>query len=251
MGMLIDSFSNKVDKLSHGEKYVLYYLDNHIEGVPKMNISNLSDDLSISTTTIIRMCQRLGLKGFSEFKFFVAQLIKETKVINERILLKQYQQFFSDALMKVHINDMEYIVRKIYKAGTVIISGVGLSKPIAEYISDRLMQFNKPAIYAYESHLLDLLPNLLKPKDTVLFISMSGQTKTLINAAKKIRYTNAFQFAITNNGSSELASLMNRNISSNVPSNIYEGYDITSRSFLMIFSDLLMEIYLKYIKKLG
>lgn len=249
LGLITDHFSSRIAALSHSEKYVLYYLDNHLEKVVEMSISELSETLATSTTTIIRMCQKLGCRGFSEFKFSIGQLIKETKIINERFLIEQYQSFFSGALQAVQINDMEYIVRKIYAAPTVIVVGVGLTKPIAEYISDRLMQFGKPAIYAYESHILDLLPNALGAQDVVLFVSMSGQTQTLVHAAKKIQYTQAYRFVITNNGSSALAVLMNRTISSRVPSNIYEGYDITSRSFLMILADLLMEIYLKYMKK--
>jgi len=73
---------------------------------------------------------------------------------------------------------------------------------------------------------------------------MSGETQTIIQAVKKMHYVDQVDlFSITNNGNSTLPKLTDVSLSSSIPTNIYENYDITSRSALMLQADLLIGTY--------
>ena len=97
----------------------------------------------------------------------------------------------------------------------------------------------------YEYHIIELIPTFTKTDDIILFLSMSGETHTLVQAAQKMSYLdNVQRFGITNNGQSTLAKMMDISISSDIPTNVYENYDITSRTFIMAQADLLIETYL-------
>ncbi|WP_313182961.1 MurR/RpiR family transcriptional regulator [Lacrimispora sp.] len=245
MGILQTHFTSMIESLSHSEKHVFYYLDDHPELIASNTLTELAQILNTSNTTIIRMTKRLGLSGFAEFKFLLEGLLKETHVIQEKNLLNQYNLFFQNLVNMIDISDLEFMADRINHSNILYIIGVGLTKPIAEYTAKRLMQLNKSVIYIYESHMIDLLPNLITSKDTVLFLSMSGETKTLVSAAGKLKYTGAALLAITNNGNSSLVKKMHRSLCSGVPVNMYKNYDITSRTFLMIQADLLIELYLR------
>lgn len=249
MGLLQTNFSSAIERLSDTEKYIFYTFDNHPQMVKNFTLTELAEELNTSNTTIIRMTKKLEFSGFSAFKYTVERLISETSVLSHKNLLEQYQQFFNQSFASTNIADMEFIARKIHQAPSLYIIGVGLTKPVAEYVSKRFMQINKPTLYMYESHIIDLLSNFIKKDDVVLFLSMSGETKTLVAAAKKLHYSNNYIFSITNNGNSSLAQVVDRSLNSGVPINMYENYDITSRSFLMLQADLLFELYLKFVIK--
>ncbi|XHB96223.1 SIS domain-containing protein [Lactococcus garvieae] len=74
---------------------------------------------------------------------------------------------------------------KINLSNNIFIIGLGLTKPIAEYISKRLYQLDRASTYVSESHMLDLLPNLARRGDLIIFISESGETKVYSIVHKK------------------------------------------------------------------
>ncbi|MBY6271827.1 MAG: MurR/RpiR family transcriptional regulator, partial [Bacillaceae bacterium] len=119
------------------------------------------------------------------------------------------------------------------------------SKMIGEYFSKLLMQVNKPSSYVYESHMIDLLPNMVQQKDLIVFISSSGETKTIVQAAEKIRFKNVETLAITNNADSTLAKLARKNISAYVQRVQFAGYDLSARSTLVVLIDILFEFFMK------
>lgn len=245
MGILSNHFGHLLDELSESEKYVFYELDCSPELIGKLTLSNLATHLSSSNSTIIRMTQKLGFDGFSQFKYEMKHLLSETIFIHEKDLLIQYQNFFQESLCLVTLENLEFFARKIYESANVFIVGVGLTKPIAEYISKRLYQLNKPSMYIYESHMLDLLPNLIHKNDLIIFVSMSGETKSLLIPAKKIKQKGGIILSITNAHNSSLTKISTRHISSGISANVYHHYDVTSRAFLMIQADLILELYLK------
>jgi hypothetical protein len=48
----------------------------------------------------------------------------------------------------------------------------------SQVLSKLFMQVNKPTSYVYESHIIDLLPNMVQSNDLIVFISSSGETGT-------------------------------------------------------------------------
>lgn len=249
MGILLEFYGNKIDELSDSEKSAFFELDNHPELMQTMNLTNLAHQLASSNSTIIRLSQKLGFQGFSQFKYEISRLLSQTIYIKEKDLVQQYGRFFEQSLQSITLDSLEYFAKKIKAADSLFIVGVGLTKPIAEYMSKRLYQLNRPSMYIYESHMLDLLPQLSKQKDVVIFISMSGETGSLLTSAKKVKQRGVTILSITNSQHNSLNNMAIRNISTGIPTNAFHNYDITSRSFLMIHIDLILELFLKKFTK--
>lgn len=224
---------------------MFYFIDGHPSYLHDHTLSNLAKELSTSNTTVIRMTKKLGLSGYSEFKYLSERITSNTQFIPQKDLLARFQFYFDTLIQSTNIEKMEIMAKKIHHAGNIYVVGVGLTKPIAEYIAKRFLQLNKSAMYMYEYHIIELIPTFTKTDDIILFLSMSGETHTLVQAAQKMSYLdNVQRFGITNNGQSTLAKMMDISISSDIPTNVYENYDITSRTFIMAQADLLIETYL-------
>ncbi|CAN7185955.1 MurR/RpiR family transcriptional regulator [Rossellomorea sp. LjRoot5] len=247
MGKVLDRFSSSIGELTYAEKHVLYYVEENLETAKNQSLTAMAESNSVSTTTIIRMCHKLGLGGFSEFKFNLKSI--DENVGPSENMLDRYRQDTNRTLESLRVEELEKISEQLLKANRVMIVAVGLTKMAGEYFSKLFMQVNKPTSYVYESHIIDLLPNMVQQDDLIVFISSSGETKTIVGAAEKIRYKNADSLAITNSADSTLAKITRNAISADVQKVQFAGYDLTPRSTMVILIDLIFEFYLKKVMK--
>jgi RpiR family glv operon transcriptional regulator len=244
MGKIIDRFSKYIGNLTHAEKHVLYYIEGNLEEAKHQSLTGMAEKNNVSTTTIIRMCHKLGLEGFSELKYILKTIDDQYIPVGENTI-ERYKADMNQTLNSLERENLKEISQQILEANRVWIVAVGLSKMIGEYFSKLLLQVNKPSSYVYESHIIDLLPNMVQPKDLIVFISSSGETKTIVQAAEKIRFKNVETLAITNNADSTLAKLVRKNISAYVQRVQFAGYDLSARSTLVVLIDILFEFFMK------
>lgn len=248
MGKIIDRFSKYIGNLTYAEKHVLYYIEEHLEEAKQQSLTTMAEKNNVSTATIVRMCHKLGLEGFSELKY-ILKTIDSQLIPHEEDTIARYKADLNETLRSLERKNLEEISEKLLQANRVLIVAVGLSKMIGEYFSKLLMQVNKPSTYVYESHIIDLLPNMIQPKDFIVFISSSGETKTIIQAAEKIRFKNVETLAITNNADSTLTRLARQSMSAHIQHAQFAGYDVSARSSLVVLIDILFEFFIKkYVK---
>ncbi len=243
----MDRFANYLGELTYAEKHVLYYIEEHLELAKNQSLTAMAESNNVSNTTIIRMCRKLGLSGFSELKYNLKNIYAD--VLPADNMLDRYRQDAEQTLNSLKIEELETICEQLIQANRVLIVAVGLTKIAGEYFSKLFMQVNKPTSYVYESHIIDLLPNTINQGDLIVFISSSGETKTIIHAAEKIHYKWVDSLAITNSADSTLVRHTKNAISADVQKVQFAGYDITPRSTMVILIDLIFEFYLKKIMK--
>lgn len=243
MSSLINYFSNNLNDLTYAEKHIFYYIESNLEKAKKQSLTKMAEENNVSTTTIIRMCNKLGLSGFSELKYILKNIDdKNTPQINNYIdVLKNSVDLTLDKLLIQNINGL---VTMIEKAKKIIIVSVGLSKPMGEYFAKLLMQANKSSFYIYESHIIDLLDKSLTHDDLIIFISNSGETPTLTSTAEKLSYRNFKTAAIVNSVDSTLSKLVNISINTYAKQSLLYGYDITARSTLIVILDVIFAYYI-------
>ncbi|MBM7095494.1 MULTISPECIES: MurR/RpiR family transcriptional regulator [Alteribacter] len=247
MGKITTHFANKVPALSYTEKHVLYFIDAHLPEAKGMALTTLAKEVNVSTTSVIRMCQKLGFDGFSEFKYALKELGEETRREVTDSSISRFHKDLESTLSNLDEKDINRICRRMKEADRVVIIAVGLSKMFGEYFSKLLMQVNKPSMYIYESHMIDLFSNKVTKGDYIIFISSSGETKTLVETADKMTHQYVYTAAITNNINSTLTTLVDDSISTQVERAEYGGYDLTARSPLVLLVDLIFESYIKLI----
>lgn len=246
MGKLADIFSNEMRSLTFTEKQIFYYIENHLEKAQSMSLTTLAEENNVSTTSIVRMSHKLGFSGFSELKFNLKQLhskLNAEDTLHQLIPVQQYMEQLSSGLNKLDIDLLIQAAKRMRESEKVVIISVGLTKMVGEYMSKRLMQLNCSSSYIYESHMIDLITNWVNKKDCVIFISSSGNTKTLLKAAEKINHLFIPTIVLTNNSDSQLMQTTDLAISLSVQNQLYHGYDISARSFLVVLSDLVVDYY--------
>ncbi|MED5075832.1 hypothetical protein P9851_00440 [Geobacillus stearothermophilus] len=108
MGKLLDRFSNYIGQLTHAEKHVLYYIDGHVEQAKQLSLTAMAEKNNVSTTTIIRMCHKLGLEGFSELKYILKTIDDQAIPVGENTI-ERYKADMNqtlDSLERKHVEEI-------------------------------------------------------------------------------------------------------------------------------------------------
>lgn len=247
MSVLVNYFSDKINDLTYAEKHIFYYIDSNLEKAKKESLTRMAQENNVSNTTIVRMCSKLGLSGFSELKYILKNIdIPSTPSIDNYIgVIKNNINLSLDNLP---IDNINKLVKMIKESNKIIIVAVGLSKPMGEYFSKLLMQANKSSFYIYESHIIDLLDKSSTHDDLIVFISNSGETHTLTTIAEKLSYRNFKTVAIVNTPDSSLSKLVDISINTYSEKSNLNGYDVTARSTLLIILDIIFAYYINNTK---
>ncbi len=240
MSTLVNKFKDKLKDLTYTEKQIFYYLNNNLEHAKDLTLTEIAEINNVSNTTVIRMCNKLGLSAFSEFKFEMKNLKEHN---NDDLKEQSTYSNIEYTLKSMDNNKLIEIAEMIKKANKVIVVSVGLTKPLGEYFSKMLMQSGKNSNYIYESHMIDLLDKNCDANDLIIFMSNSGYTKTLCDVADKLTCLGLQTVAIINSADTKLENVVNHTISSNCEKILLNGYDLTPRSSLVIVADMLFSIY--------
>lgn len=85
MADILNIIHSKKAQMPKKEQFLAEYISSNTKTVIKSSIQKLSKDTGISTATIVRFCQEIGVDGFSELKLELAalQLPKEPAEYDE------------------------------------------------------------------------------------------------------------------------------------------------------------------------
>jgi len=221
MSVMLNMLKYK-DDLSMAERAVLDYLIENKAVLKDFYVEKIAEAAFASPASVVRMCKKLGYKGFKDFKIdFILSNAKvevpETKEYNDVILSKNSN--YAENVIQNNIRILEDTLKihdpialhnaaeSIMKARRVFIFGKGSSYLVCKDLEMKLRRINKLAIAQGESHEQLVDASFLNQNDAVIFISNSGKTKEIISAALLAKEKKAKIISIVKLGSSLLADL--------------------------------------------
>ena len=210
------------ESLSMAEKAVLDYLIENKAVLKNFNVEKIAEAAYTSPASVVRMCKKLGYRGFKDFKidFILANAkveIPENKEYDDVILAKN--SHYGKSVIENNIRILEETLKihdpealgcaaaYIMKARRVFIFGKGSSYLVCKDLEMKLRRINKIAIAQGESHEQLVDASFLNQNDVVLFISNSGKTKEIIRAGLLAKEKKAKIISIVKLGPSLLAEL--------------------------------------------
>ncbi|MDY3196571.1 MAG: MurR/RpiR family transcriptional regulator [Paracholeplasma sp.] len=221
MSVMLNMLKYKED-LSMAEKVVLDYLIEHKEDLKDFGIEKIAEAAYTSPASVVRMCKKLGYKGFKDFKidFILANAkveIPEGSEYSDVILTKKFNtgktaienniRVLEDTLKLYNEEVVEEAAQVIMNSRKILIFGKGSSYIVCKDLEMKLRRINKFAIAQGESHEQLIDASFINQRDVIIFISNSGKTKEIISAALLAKENKAKIIAITKLGTSILADL--------------------------------------------
>lgn len=199
-----------MNAFSKSEKRVAEYVLDRIDSIIYMSITDLSEQVKVGETTVLRFCRKLGFKGYQEFKLAVAKdtvnpLYKLHEDIDESDELQLMIQKLSAANIRalqdtsglIDSKQLERAIEMIVGATKLHFYGVGVSGMTAQDAKAQFLLIGKFVDAISDSHHQAMAAATLTSHDVVVGISISGSTKDTVDALRIAKENSAQIIAIT------------------------------------------------------
>lgn len=213
---------------SHNETVLAQYILKEKSAVLSMSAYALAKATYTSPAAVIRLCKRIGLSGYQEFKIrFSAELEQASRDRfdidanlpfhpddNIREISLKLEQLTASSLLEARglISSMEKdflnAADLMMNAAHIVLFGVGDAYMAGLAFHARMMRAGftnvlTSPVYGEQRH----LASSLTPHDCALVLSYSGSTEQTLESARVLKENNVPLIALTSNADGELASL--------------------------------------------
>lgn len=205
---------NRIDRhylsLSKTERKVGDYVKKKYLEAQYFTLSDFSKELNIGKTSIIRFSQKIGFEGFTNFKeslIHYASTCEEAEVDkskNENQLeyrIKKLTEANVKSILEtsklINVKDLERSVNQILSSNRVFLIGVGSSGITALDTKHKLLHIGINADAITDVQLMDKLHLIVDREDTVIGLSVSGETENVIHALRSAKNNGANIIVVT------------------------------------------------------
>lgn len=213
----INTILHNKDLFTPGERKIADFIIENPGRVKQFSSPELAEVLGISQSSIIKFAQKLGFKGFTNFKIAlveewgqqsterkndVAYIHNEINSedtfpdIAEKLMLEK-QQALRDTTQGLDFSKLQQVVELIRHAGRVQITAIGGSSLIAKDLAYKLMKIGYPVMNEMDSHVQITVAQSLTAADVQIAISFSGSRREVQVAAETAKARGAKIIALT------------------------------------------------------
>lgn len=190
-GQVLDLKLREVNNnLSAKERLVADYILANKPLLKSMSIQTLAKANDVSTTTILRLCHKLGYQGFSDLKIDLITSSghpQHDKVLQEDINLDDSVESVNHKIQLiekssidethaiVNIEQLELAIALIRKSNKIVIYGAGSSGLVGKELEYQLIKIKKDVSCHADYSIQYSIVNTLDEHDLVIILSHSGE----------------------------------------------------------------------------
>ncbi|GGD94333.1 MurR/RpiR family transcriptional regulator [Paenibacillus nasutitermitis] len=212
--LMIDSLYNS---LTRTEQKIADMIKRDPDGIVYGTLTDLAEKSGVGDTSVLRLCRKLGFRGYQEFKLKLAQeLVHPLQNVNGEIqesddlvtmagkITTENILYLQNTLALLDMRELQLAVDAISRAKKLIFIGVGSSAITAADARHRFMRFGLNSELVTDSHVIAMTLALAGPEDLVFAVSTSGSTKDLVDAVRNAKDNGAFFVCLTSQAKSPL-----------------------------------------------
>lgn len=206
--------------LRAAEQRVADFILAHPDELIYLTVTELAERTNTSESTVVRLCQKIGYKGYQEFKIVLARdLVEPTTEIYaaiepnddvQTVKQKVFQanaQALRDTIEVLDDQELQRAVDALTKARRVDIYGVGGSGPLALDAYHKFLKLGMQAVALSDGDLMAMSSALLGPNDVAFGISHTGASRDVTDALSRAKSGGATTICITHRSSSPITKV--------------------------------------------
>lgn len=249
---LLAQLAADLPKLSKSEVKVAEAILADPEAATRSSIAALASLAEVSEPSVNRFCKRFGASGFPDFKLRLARsLVAGVPFMSQAVDFDDgvdtYPRKLFDntigALMlardQLPLASIGAAVEYLAAAKRIYFFGLGSSAAVAQDAEHKFFRFNVPVTTHTDPLMLRMLSAGGGHGDVFFFISHTGRTKTIVEAAELAKKAGATVIALTANGS-PLAEVCDCTLGITVAENTDDYLPMTSRIVHLVTLDALV-----------
>lgn len=213
------------DFFTPAEKSVVDYVLNNPTAILKMSSRDLGKLTYTSASTVGRICNKLDLEGFTEFKLKLAVELNTYQHKNidfNPVFPMKKDDSIKDVINKItHISNnaiketamlieeetLIKVVNMLEKAKKIDLYGTGASRNIANDVMYKFLRIGKPTTAFNENDLQVVNAVVSDESHVAILISYSGRTDDILEIAHILKQNNIPTISITGTQSNPLLKL--------------------------------------------
>jgi RpiR family carbohydrate utilization transcriptional regulator len=208
--------------LRTAEQRVADFILKYPEELIHLTVTELAERTQTSESTVVRLCQKIGYKGYQEFKIMLARdLVGPTETVYEQIeptdslatlkakVFQANAQALKDTIEVLSDEELQKAVTAIAGARRVEIYGIGGSGPLAYDAYHKFMKLGIPAVWLCDSDLMAMSSSLLLPGDVAIGISHTGASRDVCDAMELAQKAGATTICVTHRATSPITKVSN------------------------------------------
>lgn len=244
------------ENLSPSEKAVLDYLITNKSSLKDLSVESIANASFTSPASVVRMTKKLGYNGFKDFKvdFILANTrveIPTTDEYKDVILVQNKDNYSGLTAIQNNIRALEDTIRlyseeKIREAAKtimnsrkILIFGKGSSGLVAQDFQQKLRRIDKFCIALEELHEQLVDATFTDKRDVIIFISNSGETDEIVQAAIAAKENNTKIISIVKAGKSFMSNIADIALYTSALEGEFRSAAMTSRISQMSVVDAL------------
>ena len=198
-----------------GEFRVYNFIVSHMDRIPEMKIRQISEACGVSTTTVLRFCEKAGCEGFTELKYRIRRELSEDKRpagFDSAPAL----QFIKSAEYDPEFSEKTVLAAEMCsRAAQIILCGDGGSSTLTRYGAYLFNSMGKSAFPAEQAY-GTVCPGT-DIKSTLIVLSIEGEKVETVSMINRYKSSGAFVISITNTEHCPAAEMSDINFSCYMP----------------------------------
>lgn len=257
---VLTRLENSLPDLSRNERRVAEYIMQHPREIQKLSGEAISAVCNASRSTVLRLCQKLGYQGYTEFKF---ALLRDLEAVTQSAVPKV------DAPAESGVNALTYyckgllqmeplinsslvaeVVDTLSHANRVMSLGVLHSEFSAKQMAFRLNKFGIDCHPVGDTTLMSCYERILKQGDVVIIFSISGRD-SYCSPVAEYRKNRVKVILITMTPDCDLAKMADLTVVLPDFANTSEPYPMDEAIIFYMFIEIVMEALNKKLTELN
>lgn len=205
----------QISKLNELETLVFDFIIKSPEEVQQMTIRDLASQVHVSTSTIVRLCTKLGFEGWSDLKFYLKNQLKE-KTPEEQHYdnMLEFNMFLRRMNTDNYQAKLNNAAQMIAKADYTVFLGLGTSGSLSEYATKYFVNTGLRSFVIsdpFQAVQVQGMGNVV-----AVIMSVSGETEQVVNKELEFKAGGAKIISITNHEDCTVAKLADYQLSYNL-----------------------------------
>ena len=208
-------------ELTQSELRVADYFESHLDELIETPILTVAESCGTSKSTVVRLCKRVGYKGYKDFLNAVsaelavcsARAADRSDVLPESgireicgIVTANSVRSLENTLSILDMDAMERAVDALCSARRIDFYGVGSSGIIAQDADFKFRRIGINTFCSLDPHFQVISAATLHAGDAAVFFSYYGETRDIVETMKTARESGALCISVTKYGKNAVAS---------------------------------------------
>lgn len=228
----------QIQSMNNLEIEVYNYVLVHMKKVMNMKIRELAQEVHVSTTTILRFCAKMDCEGYAEFKWKLKDYLGQVNLKANKEDFTLLMNFMKHVQQEEYDEKLDSIAAMIVNSEYVSFFGIGSSGILGKYGARFLSDIGK-----YTQYIDDPFypaPNYEGEKALVIVLSVSGESREVIEQVKQYRCKQVKVISITNSANCTVAVMADIALTYYMPLiKLDREYNVTTQVPLVLLLEMI------------